>query len=111
MGSAFKNKGVHTLLDGVLSYLPCPVEVSNHALDQTKNEEKISWSFFLVTLTGNPSGPLVALAFKLEEECFGQLTYLRTYEGAIRKGDFIINVNTGKKIKVSKVELIFLLLI
>ncbi|KAG5626978.1 hypothetical protein H5410_012196 [Solanum commersonii] len=92
MGSAFKNKGVQTLLDGVLSYLPCPVEVSNYALDQTKDEEK-------VTLTGNPSGPLVALAFKLEEGRFGQLTYLRIYEGVIRKGDFIINVNTGKKIK------------
>ncbi|KAM3357521.1 elongation factor G-2, mitochondrial [Capsicum galapagoense] len=95
MGSAFKNKGVQTLLDGVLSYLPCPVEVSNYALDQTKNEEK-------VTLTGNPTGPLVALAFKLEEGRFGQLTYLRIYEGVIRKGDFIINVNTGKKIKIPR---------
>ncbi|TMW97665.1 hypothetical protein EJD97_005174 [Solanum chilense] len=95
MGSAFKNKGVQTLLDGVLNYLPCPVEVSNYALDQTKDEEK-------VTLTGNPSGPLVALAFKLEEGRFGQLTYLRIYEGVIRKGDFIINVNTGKKIKIPR---------
>ncbi|XP_069143264.1 elongation factor G-2, mitochondrial isoform X2 [Solanum lycopersicum] len=88
-------EGVQTLLDGVLSYLPCPVEVSNYALDQTKDEEK-------VTLTGNPSGPLVALAFKLEEGRFGQLTYLRIYEGVIRKGDFIINVNTGKKIKIPR---------
>ncbi|KAK6162579.1 hypothetical protein DH2020_002420 [Rehmannia glutinosa] len=92
MGSAFKNKGVQPLLDGVLSYLPCPAEVSNHALDQSKNEEK-------VTLSGSPSGPLVALAFKLEEGRFGQLTYLRIYEGVIKKGDFIINVNTGKKVK------------
>lgn len=95
MGSAFKNKGVQPLLDGVLSYLPCPTEVSNYALDQTKNEEKIM-------LTGNPSGPLVALAFKLEEGRFGQLTYLRIYEGVVRKGDFMINVNTGKKIKVPR---------
>ncbi|XP_048334616.2 elongation factor G-2, mitochondrial [Ziziphus jujuba] len=95
MGSAFKNKGVQPLLNGVLSYLPCPSEVSNYALDQTKNEEK-------VTLTGTPDGPLVALAFKLEEGRFGQLTYLRIYEGVIRKGDFIINVNTGKKIKVPR---------
>ncbi|KAK6162588.1 hypothetical protein DH2020_002429 [Rehmannia glutinosa] len=92
MGSAFKNKGVQPLLDGVLSYLPCPAEVSNHALDQSKNEEK-------VTLSGSPAGPLVALAFKLEEGRFGQLTYLRIYEGVIKKGDFIINVNTGKKVK------------
>ncbi|KAI9181115.1 hypothetical protein LWI28_011597 [Acer negundo] len=95
MGSAFKNKGVQPLLDGVLSYLPCPIEVSNYALDQTKNEEK-------VILPGNPNGPLVALAFKLEEGRFGQLTYLRIYEGVIRKGEFIINVNTGKKIKIPR---------
>ncbi|OIV98718.1 hypothetical protein TanjilG_24889 [Lupinus angustifolius] len=95
MGSAFKNKGVQTLLDGVLSYLPCPIEVNNYALDQAKNEEK-------VVLPGSPDGPLVALAFKLEEGRFGQLTYLRIYEGVIRKGDFIINVNTGKKIKVPR---------
>lgn len=90
MGSAFKNKGVQPLLDGVLSYLPCPTEVSNYALDQKNNEEK-------VILSGNPDGPLVALAFKLEEGRFGQLTYLRIYEGVIRKGDFIINVNTGDR--------------
>ncbi|KAL6583847.1 Elongation factor G-1, mitochondrial [Orobanche minor] len=95
MGSAFKNKGVQPLLDGVLSYLPCPTEVTNIALDQTKNEEE-------VTLTGNPTGPLVALAFKLVEGKFGQWTYLRIYEGVIRKGDFMINVNTGKRIKIPR---------
>ncbi|OIV89501.1 hypothetical protein TanjilG_20435 [Lupinus angustifolius] len=105
MGSAFKNKGVQPLLDGVLSYLPCPIEVNNFALDQTKNEEKVE-------LPGSPEGPLVALAFKLEEGRFGQLTYLRIYEGVIRKGDFIINVNTGKKIKYNElVAETFLLLI
>ncbi|EEF44417.1 translation elongation factor G, putative [Ricinus communis] len=95
MGSAFKNKGVQSLLDGVLSYLPCPIEVNSYALDQSKNEEKVA-------LTGNPDGRLVALAFKLEEGRFGQLTYLRIYEGVIRKGEFIVNVNTGKKIKVPR---------
>ncbi|CAN6704041.1 unnamed protein product [Malus baccata var. baccata] len=95
MGSAFKNKGVQPLLNAVLNYLPCPTEVSNYALDQTKDEEK-------VTLGGTPDGPLVALAFKLEEGRFGQLTYLRIYEGVIRKGDFIFNINTGKRIKVPR---------
>ncbi|XP_050282301.1 elongation factor G-1, mitochondrial isoform X2 [Quercus robur] len=95
MGSAFKNKGVQPLLDGVLSYLPCPTEVSSYALDQSKNEEK-------VTLSGTPDGPLVALAFKLEEGRFGQLTYLRIYEGVIRKGDFIHNINNGKKVKIPR---------
>ncbi|XP_072999399.1 elongation factor G, mitochondrial [Typha latifolia] len=95
MGSAFKNKGVQPLLDGVLDYLPFPTEVENYALDQNNSEEK-------VLLSGTPAGPLVALAFKLEEGRFGQLTYLRIYEGVIRKGDFIINVNTGKRIKVPR---------
>ncbi|XP_020598223.1 elongation factor G, mitochondrial-like [Phalaenopsis equestris] len=95
MGSAFKNKGVQTLLDGVVNFLPCPTEVENHALDQDQSEVK-------VRLSGNPAGPLVALAFKLEEGRFGQLTYLRIYEGIIKKGDFIININTGKKIKVPR---------
>ncbi|CAI0449262.1 unnamed protein product [Linum tenue] len=95
MGSAFKNKGVQPLLNGVLNYLPCPIEVNNYALDQTKDEEK-------VMLGGNPEGPLVALAFKLEEGRFGQLTYLRIYEGVIRKGDFVVNINTGKRIKVPR---------
>ncbi|XP_074310778.1 elongation factor G-1, mitochondrial-like [Silene latifolia] len=95
MGSAFKNKGVQSLLDGVLDYLPCPTEVSNYALDQNNDEEK-------VMLSGSPTGPLVALAFKLEEGKFGQLTYLRIYEGAIKKGDFIHNINTGKKVKVPR---------
>ncbi|EAZ27513.1 hypothetical protein OsJ_11462 [Oryza sativa Japonica Group] len=95
MGSAFKNKGVQPLLDGVLDYLPCPMEVESYALDQNKSEEK-------VLLAGTPAEPLVALAFKLEEGRFGQLTYLRIYDGVIRKGDFIYNVNTGKKIKVPR---------
>uniref|UniRef100_A0A0D6R0R4 Elongation factor G, mitochondrial n=1 Tax=Araucaria cunninghamii TaxID=56994 RepID=A0A0D6R0R4_ARACU len=95
MGSAFKNKGVQLLLDGVVNYLPCPIEVTNHALDQTKNEEKVS-------LSGSPDGPLVALAFKLEEGRFGQLTYLRIYQGTMRRGDFMVNVQSGKKIKVPR---------
>ncbi|XP_057533810.1 elongation factor G-1, mitochondrial [Amaranthus tricolor] len=95
MGSAFKNKGVQPLLDGVLDYLPCPTEVSNYALDQNNNEEK-------VLISGSPTGPLVALAFKLEEGRFGQLTYLRIYEGVIKKGEFIHNINTGKKLKVPR---------
>jgi elongation factor G len=55
-----------------------------------------------VNLSGSPSGPLVALAFKLEEGRFGQLTYLRLYDGTIRRGDFIINSSTGRKVKVPR---------
>ncbi|XP_002962742.2 elongation factor G-2, mitochondrial [Selaginella moellendorffii] len=95
MGSAFKNKGVQLLLNGVCSFLPCPTEVSNYALDQNKKEEKVA-------ITGSPTGPFVALAFKLEEGRFGQLTYLRIYEGTIRRGENLLNVVTGKKVKVPR---------
>ena len=94
MGSAAKNTGVQPLMDGIVSYLPCPIEVSNYAHDLSKNEE--------VELTGSPDGPLVALAFKLEDKPVGQLTYLRIYEGVIRKGDCIVNVISGKKIRVPR---------
>ncbi|KAK3030306.1 hypothetical protein RJ639_039309, partial [Escallonia herrerae] len=74
-----------------LTLFALSTEVSNYALDQTKNEEKGE-------LSGTPVGPLVALAFKLEEGRFGQLIH----EGVIRKGDFVININTGKKVKVPR---------
>lgn len=74
MGSAFKNRGVQLLLDGVTHYLPSPFEVRNTALDVNKSEDRID-------LPCSPSGPFVALAFKLEEGRFGQLTYMRVYSG------------------------------
>ena len=95
MGSAFKNKGVQLLLDGVVDYLPAPHEVSNVALD-LNNEEKP------VELAADPKAPLVGLAFKLEEGRFGQLTYLRIYQGTIAKGGSIVNTSTGKKLKVPR---------
>lgn len=95
MGSAFKNKGVQLLLDGVNLYLPSPSECESEALDLDKNEEKVK-------LACNPNAPLVALAFKLEESRFGQLTYLRIYQGAIKKGMNIINATSGKKTKVPR---------
>ncbi|MFY9268133.1 MAG: elongation factor G [Candidatus Manganitrophaceae bacterium] len=95
MGSAFKNKGVQLLLDGVGHYLPDPTEVTNMAHDQSNNEAK-------VVLESVPNKPLVMLAFKLEDGRFGQLTYTRIYQGKLRKGDTIHNSTTGKKIRVSR---------
>ena len=95
MGSAFKNKGVQLLLDGVTDYLPNPLEVVNTALDLDKDEARVK-------LACARSGPLVALAFKLEEGRFGQLTYLRIYSGLLRKGDQIVNMSNGKRIKVPR---------
>ena len=95
MGSAFKNRGVQLLLDGVVDYLPAPHEVTNVALDLDKEEAP-------VVLKTDPKAPLVGLAFKLEEGRFGQLTYLRIYQGTIAKGATIVNTSTGKKIKVPR---------
>lgn len=95
MGSAYKNKGAQLVLDGVTEYLPSPYEVKNIALDLDRNEERLEVKI-------DPKLPLVCLAFKLEENRFGQLTYIRLYQGRIRKGDTILNTNTKKRTKVSR---------
>lgn len=95
MGSAYKNKGVQLLLDGVSDYLPNPSEIKNEGLNLDKNEEP-------TPLTSEPNAPLVALAFKLEDGRYGQLTYMRIYQGAMKKGEFITNVANGKKVKVPR---------
>ncbi|RKO91418.1 P-loop containing nucleoside triphosphate hydrolase protein [Blyttiomyces helicus] len=95
VGSAYHNKGVQPMLDGVANYLPAPHHVPNYALD-TKNDEA------KVLLSAATSASLVALAFKLEEGRFGQLTYLRVYQGIVRRGDWIYNARNGKRVKVSR---------
>ena len=96
MGSAYKNKGVQLLLDAVTLYLPNPTEVTNVALDQDKNEEKI-------ILQADTKKPFVGLAFKLEDGRYGQLTYMRIYQGKVSKGDFIVNCSARqKRIKVPR---------
>mmetsp|Transcript_38128 Transcript_38128/g.65375 ORF Transcript_38128/g.65375 Transcript_38128/m.65375 type:complete len:752 (-) Transcript_38128:39-2294(-) len=94
MGSAYKNKGVQQLLDGVLAYLPNPTEVHNEAIDVHTQEK--------VPIKSNSDLPVVALAFKLEENKYGQLTYMRVYQGTLRRGDTIFNVNLKQRMKVPR---------
>jgi elongation factor G len=95
MGSAYKNKGVQKLLDGVSDYLASPYDVVNEALDLNKDEEKI-------VLDSDPAKPFVGLAFKLEDGRYGQLTYIRVYQGKLQKGMTIYNSSTNKKHSVGR---------
>jgi elongation factor G len=95
IGSAYKNVGVQPVLDAVTRYLPCPLDVQNRALDLDRGERE-------VILTTKREDPLVALAFKLEVTPYGQLTYLRVYQGSMQKGADLFNTRNRKKIKVGR---------
>jgi len=95
LGSAYKNKGIQPLLDAVTYYLPDPTEITNKALDLDKNEEP-------VILSTNPDDPVVSLGFKLEDGKYGQLTYVRIYQGTIKKGAELYNTRARKKFKVGR---------
>ncbi|MGV3625653.1 MAG: elongation factor G [Archangium sp.] len=95
-GSAYKNKGVQVLLDSVTHFLPSPPEVRNIALDQRDGEKEIK-------LESDFSKPFVGLAFKLQQDQYGQLTYFRIYQGQVKAGDTIVNCSRQlKKERVSR---------
>ncbi|XP_071999023.1 elongation factor G, mitochondrial [Engystomops pustulosus] len=100
VGSALKNKGVQPLLDAVLEYLPDPSEVPNYAILNTDNSEEPTK--ILMSSARDDSHPFVGLAFKLEAGRFGQLTYIRVYQGMLKKSDYIYNTRTGKRVRVQR---------
>ena len=95
MGSAYKNKGIQPLLDAITTLLPCPYDVINYALDLNNQEAQ-------VPLTSDSNLPTMALAFKLEDGQYGQLTYIRVYQGNLTKGSTVVNMRTGKKVKIGR---------
>jgi len=99
LGSAYKNKGVQALLDAVVAWLPNPMDITNEAIDlkQSTEDDEVK-----VVIPSDPAEPMVALAFKLEEGRYGQLTYMRVYQGVMKKGDTMFNLRGNKKVKIGR---------
>jgi len=96
VGSAYKNVGVQPLMDAVVKYLPAPCDITTEAIDLSSPEEHT------IALSHSPKDSAVMLAFKLEDGRYGQLTYLRMYQGRITADSQIINTRTGRKQKVGR---------
>ena len=96
MGSALADKSIQPMLDAVCDYLPNPSEVENLALDRRRDEASVK-------LLPYNSLPFVGLAFKLEESRFGQLTYIRVYQGQLRKGLVVFNARNGQRVKIPRI--------
>ncbi|KAH7353897.1 elongation factor G 1 [Plectosphaerella cucumerina] len=96
MGSALANKGIQPVLDAVCDYLPNPSEIENMALDKSRDEASVK-------LVPYNSLPFCGLAFKLEENNYGQLTYMRVYQGKLKKGAYLYNSRTGKKVRIPRI--------
>lgn len=111
MGTAYKNKGIQELLDAIVAFLPSPLDraveatdLSKKALDQAKAEapEGTKPEPVKVRLKAVDDAPLVCMAFKTVEEQFGQLTYVRIYQGQIAKGETFTNTRTGRKVRIGR---------
>ncbi|MEW6249945.1 MAG: elongation factor G [Planctomycetota bacterium] len=95
MGSAFRNKGVQPLMDAVVRYLPSPLDIVYYAKDNDNDGAEVA-------ITADPDAPAVAMAFKLVEESFGQLTFARVYQGTLRKGSVLRNTRLRKTVRIGR---------
>ncbi|MFO0839856.1 MAG: elongation factor G [Phycisphaerae bacterium] len=95
MGSAFKNKGVQPLLDAIVRYLPSPLDRIYYARDNDNDSAEVA-------ITADPAAPVVAMAFKLVDESFGQLTYTRVYQGTLKKATTLMNTRVRRTQRVAR---------
>jgi len=96
VGTAYRNKGIQPLLDAVCRYLPSPLDREVFAKDNDDGMAEVA-------LTTDFNAPLVAMAFKLVEEAFGQVTYMRVYQGTLQKGTFYYNSRQKKRARISRI--------
>jgi elongation factor G len=96
-GSAFKNKGIQLVLDAVVDYLPNPTEVEPQPITDEEGEETGE------VATVDASEPFRALAFKIMDDRFGALTFVRVYSGKLNKGDTVLNTFTGKTERIGRI--------
>ncbi|MFI3246056.1 MAG: elongation factor G [Ferrimonas sp.] len=96
-GSAFKNKGIQLVLDAVVDYLPSPTEVDPQPLTDPETGEPTG-----AVATVSADEPLRALAFKIMDDRFGALTFIRLYSGKLKKGDTVLNSATGKTERIGR---------
>jgi elongation factor G len=100
-GTAFKNKGVQPLLDGVLDYLPSPVDVPGIAIAAEEGEDDAA-EHNRRRIKANPAAPFAGLAFKIINDKYGTLTFVRVYAGALKSGDTLLNTTKGHKERVGR---------
>ncbi|HZL87410.1 MAG TPA: elongation factor G [Pirellulaceae bacterium] len=96
VGTAYKNKGVQPLLDAIVRYLPSPLEHQVKAKKWDNPDETFP-------LDTDPAKPFVGMAFKIVDDPFGQLTFMRIYQGSIAKGQMYVNQRTGRTDRFSRI--------
>jgi elongation factor G len=96
IGSAYRNKGIQPLLDAINRYLSSPLDREVYAKDHSNLGAELP-------LAPDPDAPLVAMAFKLVEEPFGQVTFMRIYQGTLAKGNFYYNTRQRKRTRISRI--------
>lgn len=96
MGAAFKNKGIQPLMDAVCDFLPSPLDRSSFARDHDNEGTEIP-------LAADPDAPLAAMVFKIADESFGQLSYIRVYQGRLTKGQQYRNARTNRIIRIGRI--------